>query len=282
MLSLGQTSLIGPAAPPALHVMSWNIRRRIAPVTLRAADRWKRRAPRVRALLGVEQPTILGAQEALPDQVRFLQSCLGNNYRVIGQGRGTGGRGEACPIFYDTRRLELLDWKQSALSNHPARPGSISWGNIIPRIMVSATFREHESSRRFIVINTHLDHLSRRSRLCSARAILQALAESGLPAVVTGDFNADAKSPALRELLAAGALADTWEMAQAHRSQPWGTFPNYRGPRHGGRRLDWILVSPKFQVLSTAINSQRYAGNWASDHLPVQAVLLQSGEGGTQ
>lgn len=260
--------------------MSWNIRRRLAPVLSRGAERWSCRAPRIRALLEVEQPTILGAQEALPDQIRVLRRSLGSDYRTVGRGRGANGRGEASPILYDGQRVELLDWKQSALSNSPDQAGSVSWGNVIPRIMVAATFRDRASSRRFLVVNTHLDHLSRRSRLRSAQAVLQVLAHSGLPAVVTGDLNDGAESAPVRELLSEGVLADTWETAQTHRSEAWGTFPNYREPRRGGRRLDWILASPAFDVLTTAINARRYGGGWGSDHLPVQAELLLAESGG--
>ncbi|WP_027004335.1 endonuclease/exonuclease/phosphatase family protein [Corynebacterium halotolerans] len=274
--------LIGPVAAPAFQVMGWNIRRRLSPVTPRPADRWDRRAPRMRALLQVEQPTVLGAQEALPDQVSFLQDSLGQGYRVIGQGRSANGGGEASPILYDSRRLELLDWKQSALSDTPERPGSVSWGNIIPRIMVSAIFRDRVTSRRFLTVNTHLDHLSRRSRVRSAQAVLRVVSDSGLSAVVTGDLNDGAGSAPLRELLTEGELVDTWETAEAHDSEAWGTFPNYRAPRRGGRRLDWILASPTFRVLRAATNPQRHDGGWASDHLPVQAVMLPPENSGAQ
>lgn len=279
---MSEESLIGPVVAPAFQVMSWNIRRRVAPIFPRAADRWDRRAPRIRALLQVEQPTLLGAQEALSDQVSLLRNSLGEEYRVIGRGRGAEGRGEASPIFYDSRRLELLGWEQRALSDYPDRAASISWGNVIPRIMVSATFRDRVTLRCFLVVNTHLDHLSRRSRLRSAQAILQVVSDGGLPAVVTGDLNDGARSAPLRELLAKGLLADTWEMAQAHESEAWGTFPNYRTPRRGDRRIDWVLVSPAFQVLRAAINPRRYEGGWASDHLPVQAELVLPENGGNQ
>lgn len=259
--------------------MSWNIRRRITPLAPRRVDRWHNRAPRVQALLEAEHPAILSAQEALPDQVRFLRDALGKTYRAIGHGRGADGRGEACPIVYDNNRFQLLDWKQSALSDDPDRPGSTSWGNLIPRIMIAATFRDRISAQSFMVVNTHLDHLSRRSRLRSARAIREELSGNRLPAVVTGDLNADAAGEPLRELLAQGVLTDAWQVAQVRRSQLWGTFPNYRAPHRDGRRLDWVLVSPAFRVGRAAINPRRYRGGWPSDHLPVQAELLLSETG---
>lgn len=272
-MSAAESALIGPAAPPALHVMSWNVRRRIDLFTLRAADRWGNRAPRARALLGTERPTLLGAQEALADQAEFLRESLGADYRSLGQGRGAGGRGEGCPTLYDAERLELLDWDQAALSDTPSRPGSVSWGNLFPRILVSAEFRDRATSMRFLVVNTHLDHLSGRSRLRSARAIRELIAARGLPAVVTGDLNAGASSAPLRALLADGMLVDSWAAAHNRDSQQWDTFSNYRAPRRRRGRIDWILTSPGLQVARAAINPHQYSGGWASDHLPVQAVL---------
>ncbi len=269
--------LIGYVVEPSVHVMSWNIRRRVRHLIPKAVDRWDRRAPALRELLQAERPTLLGVQEALPDQARFVGDSLGDGYRQVGHGRAADGRGEGCPIYYDAERLQLRDWEQLALSNRPTRPGSTSWGNILPRILVSATFEDRATSRRFMVLNTHLDHLSARSRLRSAQAIRDVVSTAVLPAVVMGDMNAGAGSVPLRKLLGSGLLAETWAKAQSHDSEEWGTYSNYQTPRSGIDRLDWILASPAFRVDRAAINQQRNADAWASDHLPVQAVLILSG-----
>lgn len=266
--------LVGPATGPDLHVMSWNVRRPVPAVLARTVDRWQVRAPRVRALLAAELPTVLGAQEVVAEQAEAVRHALGARYRYVGRGRSAAGGGEASPIFYDPSRLELLGWDQSALSDHPGRPGSVSWGNVFPRVVVSATFRDLMTSRRFLVVNTHLDPLSARSRLRSARAILDLVTASGLPAVVTGDLNAGPSSAAVRELVAGGMLADSWHAARSRVSEEWGTYANYRAPRRNGPRIDWILASPAFTVSLAAVNPHRYGGGWASDHLPVHAVVM--------
>ncbi len=271
--------LVGRVEEPAVHVMSWNIRRRETRLS-REAHRWDHRAPRVRQLLKVERPTVLCVQEALPDQARFVRDSLGDTYRFVGHGRQAEGRGEGCPVFYDSARLEVVGWQQTALSDTPARQGSTSWGNLIPRIRVSVTFRDKATSRQFRVINTHLDHLSSRSRRSSAQAIRRDVEASTLPTLVVGDLNASAGSVPLTVLLAGGILADSWHRARARASRAWGTFPNYRAPRQGGRKIDWILAAPSIEVLSAAINPWRRADGWASDHLPVQAVIVPPERGG--
>lgn len=277
--SLAGGFLVGKTNAPELHVMSWNIRRRVPHLRPKSPDRWHVRAPRIRALLQAEQPAIMGVQEALPDQTRFIQAALGPIYRSVGQGRGPRQGGESCPMFYDNSQLELLSWEQRALSDRPSQAGSVSWGNIVPRIVVVAIYRERETNNIFQAINTHFDHMSSRARRQSARAIARLVSANSLPTVVMGDLNAGTGSPPLLELLSGHALVDVWEAAESLISPQWDTFASYRTPRHGTRRIDWILVSPDYGIRCAGINGWQYGGGWGSDHLPVQAVLRMPGQG---
>lgn len=269
----GPTPVLGRVGAPGIHVMSWNIRRPVPAALTRAADRWTARAPRVRALLSAEQPTVLCAQEVVAEQITDVRDGLGRRFDHLGRGRGSNGGGEACPIFYDTTRLDLLGWDQSALSDTPGRPGSMSWGNLFPRVLVSAHFRDRDTGHELLVVNTHLDPLSRRSRVRSARAVRDLVAARDVPAVVAGDLNAGPSDAAVRTLLAEGALVDSWGAAENRRTDPWGTYAAYREPRRDGTRIDWILATSRVRVTDAAINPLRYGGGWPSDHLPVQAVV---------
>lgn len=265
--------LIGPVTPPELHIMSWNVRRRVSYPNPRRADRWKARAPRIRALLQHERPTILGAQELLADQAVMVEEALGPDYRFVGHGRGVAHDGEGTPIFYDASRLRLLDWEQRALSSTPDRPASRTWGNIHPRTLVVARFQDPTTAACFAVLNTHLDHISRRSREQSARVIAQRVSSAADPVIVTGDLNSGAGAAPMRMLTHESLLVETWRAAPVHRTDEWDTLANYRVPRRTGRRIDWILASPGLGVDAAAVNARRYGGGWGSDHLPVQAKL---------
>ena len=265
--------LIGPVSAPDLHVMTFNVRRRMPALLTRPADRWARRRPRLRAVLRAERPTLLGAQEALPDQAAAIAAALGPSHRRVGHGRDVGGSGEACPLFYDAERLELIDWQQSALSDRPDQPGSATWGNVIPRILVQAVFRDRATSAVFLAVNTHLDVFSARARLRSAQHIRRLIAAQPRPALVMGDLNAGPSSPALHDLLAEGTLVDAWTAATDRLTPEWGTHGGYRPPRPGRDRIDWIAVSPAATVVTAAVNAHPVDGGWASDHFPVQAVV---------
>ena len=145
------------------------------------------------------------------------------------------------------------------------------------RILVSAEFIDVETGARLVVFNTHLDHLSPRSRLHSAHMIVgltrAALSEEpGAAIVVMGDLNADERSPSHRALTEDGTLHDAWQVPQ-NGSRRCRHFSNYRGPRPGGRRIDHILVGGAVEATRVGINAARFDGRAASDHEPVQAVL---------
>lgn len=267
----GIEPIIGPVTAPELHVMTFNVRRRMNGLTWRRADRWRHRASAVRALLRAEQPTVLGAQEVMPDQADAMLDALGRRYRFIGRGHGPRGTGEGCPLFYDRERLDLVEWEQVALSEHSREPGSRSWGNLIPRIAVTARFRDEATGLVLTVVNTHLDPFSPRSRIRSVEALL-ALTDSG-PTVLTGDLNAGEGSRTVRALLADGSLRDAWAAADRRVTAPVGTFADYRTPRRDRSRIDWIVVTPDIAVQRAAINAFRHEDVWPSDHLPVQAVV---------
>jgi len=271
-------ALIGPVTAPDLHVMTYNIRRRVPHLRSGNPDQWATRKQLVRRILAAEQPTLLCVQEALADQVAFVADALGPRYRWVGLGRNPSGRGERCPIFYDAERLELTAWQQRALSATPEEIGSRTWGNLTRRVVVSSAFTDTATGARLLTFNTHFDHLSRRSRLESATyiaALVRAAgaAEPDAAIVVAGDINADVDSAVYDRLTAEGVLRDAWEASGDRLTPQWGTFSNYRRRRPGGKRIDLILVGHGVDVVSTGINAVRFDGRAASDHEPVQAVL---------
>lgn len=226
----------------------------------------------VRAILRSEQPTILGVQEALVDQAAFVGAALGEGYDRIGVGRNRRGDGERCPLYYDARRLRLEDWSQRALSDTPLKPGSRTWGDLVPRVAVTARFTDTATGARFTVVNTHFDHLSRTARAKSAAMVNALVTESGGPAIVLGDLNARERSVPLR-ILTSGPLRDAWQVAQTRLSPMWDTYSGYRPPRMTGRRIDWILVTETLQVRAIGVHAVRFRGVAASDHEPVQALV---------
>ncbi|WP_417233751.1 endonuclease/exonuclease/phosphatase family protein [Arthrobacter sp.] len=268
-------AMIGPVDGTGLHVMSYNIRLERAETLPGDPDHWPDRRPLLRELLSLEQPTLLGVQEALGSQLDGVAEGLGPGYDMVGYSRDDDSGGERCAIFHDARRLELLAWDQSWLSDTPTTIGSATWGNDVPRILVWAQFRDATTGKVFVHLNTHFDHESEPARIKSAEAIV-ALADSfaGLPVIVTGDFNAEAgDSGAHAVLTRPGAFADCWDTTRRYASRAWGTFPGYEEPLEGGARIDWILTTPGTTVHRAGTNVWTRSGRYPSDHAPVQAVI---------
>lgn len=264
--------VIGPARGDTLHVMSFNLRY--------AADTtpnsWAERRPVMRELLRREQPTVLGTQEGLYGQLKDIHRDLPDRYDWIGVGRAGGSRDEFMAVYYDTRRLEPLEFDHFWLSDTPAVIGSRSWGNTVIRMVTWVRFADTRTGRELVVVNTHFDHQSENSRQRSAELVrdrINAVAP-GLPVVLTGDFNTPAETSPSYEILVGGAgLTDTWTTAAQRRTPLHATFHGYRPLVPNGDRIDWILTRGDLTVHAAAINTFERNGQYPSDHLPVQALL---------
>jgi endonuclease/exonuclease/phosphatase family metal-dependent hydrolase len=261
--------VIGPAVGDDLHVMSFNLR--FASVT--EPNSWARRRPVMAELLGREQPTVLATQEGVYHQLRDIAHDLPEPYDWIGVGREGGSRGEFMAVFYDTRRLEPLEYDHFWLSDTPALVGSTTWGNRIPRMATWVRFIDRRTGAEFVVVNTHLDAESENARVRGTQLIRERIAamDRDVPVLLAGDFNVPAGKSDSYDILTAD-LTDTWSSAR-RRSRVFATWHGYRPLRPDGNRIDWILARGAVTVDSVAINPFAIGGQFPSDHLPVQALI---------
>ncbi|MFB8245156.1 endonuclease/exonuclease/phosphatase family protein [Streptomyces sp. NPDC055952] len=258
--------------PGALDVMTFNVR---FATVVDETPRWSVRRPVMRELLRRERPHLLGTQEGLYRQVRMIEADLGEHYDWIGTGRGGGSKDEFMAVFYDTRRLEPLEFDHFWLSGTPYTIASNTWDADWLRMVTWVRFADLAAGgRQFYALNTHLDSVSQYARERSARLIGETIAgwDRSLPVVVTGDFNADAHHNRVYDLMLETGLVDAWDAA-ASRGPAYGTHHRYRTPLPGGRRIDWILTSPGVTTHWAGMNTFSLDGTYPSDHLPVQASM---------
>jgi endonuclease/exonuclease/phosphatase family metal-dependent hydrolase len=265
-----------PAAARAqtqdLRVMSFNIRYGTADD---GDDRWPLRSDLLVRVVRDFDPAILGVQEALRFQLDEMRADLGR-YAEAGVGRDDGvTRGEYSAILFDTARVELVEQGTFWFSDSPTAPGSVSWGNTIPRICTWARFRDRVAGGTFYVYNVHWDHLSQPSRERSAALLLERIAARtpADPVIVLGDFNAGEANPAFASLTTSAAvpLRDTFRVLHAD-STFVGTFHGFDGGSDG-EKIDAVLASAGWDVRSAAIVRTAAEGRYPSDHYPVTAVL---------
>ncbi|MCF7954747.1 MAG: endonuclease/exonuclease/phosphatase family protein [Phycisphaerae bacterium] len=231
-------------------------------------------------------PDVVGLQEALNKQVRYLDSAL-PQYSCYTAGRSNGKtKGESCAILYRKDRFQLIDSGTFWFSNKPSRPGSKGWGNIPPRICSWVYLTEKDSTDGLYVYNVHLDNLSQKSRAKSVELLAKMIGERKTddPFIVMGDFNMEIDNPAMEFLCQYGCNTSYPKMFDAfesiHPGQTDGT-----GTRHGfngtvnGPRIDHMPVCASAKVLDVKIDRYNVKGKYPSDHFPVVATIAFDSKG---
>lgn len=263
--------LIGPARGDSLHIMSFNLRY----ASLQEPNSWTTRRPIMAELLRREQPTVIGTQEGLFAQLKDIERDLPAQYDWIGVGRAGGSRDEFTAVFFDSSRVDPLEFDHFWLSATPTVMGSKSWGNKVIRMVTWVRFTDRVTGKQFVVVNTHFDHESETSRLRSAELVRDRVGAiaPGLPVVLTGDFNAAPAAPTHDILTSGTGLTDSWLATVERRTPLYATFHGYRPLVPNGSRIDWILIRGVRVLLAAAINTFQRGGRLPSDHLPVQALI---------
>ncbi|MET8764282.1 endonuclease/exonuclease/phosphatase family protein [Lentzea sp. NPDC004782] len=249
-----------------LSVMSFNLRY----ASTAEPNSWAARRPAMAQLLLTELPAVLGTQEGLYGQLLDIAHDLPDHYDWIGLGRAGGSHDEFMAVFFDTLRVQPLEFDHRWLSATPNVVGSTSWGNRVIRMVTWIRFADRATGTQFVVVNTHFDHESENARVRSAEYVRDLVSGLTLPVVLTGDFNAAAGASQTYSILT-GGLADSW-LAGRQTTPAYGTFHGYGPLVPNGPRIDWILTRG-VTVESAAINTYRRDGQYPSDHLPVQALL---------
>jgi endonuclease/exonuclease/phosphatase family metal-dependent hydrolase len=230
-------------------------------------------------------PDVVGLQESLYKQVRYLDSAL-PEYACYTAGRSDGKkRGESCAILYRKDRLQLRDSGTFWFSKNPYKPGSKSWGNIPPRICSWVYLTEKDSSDGFYVYNVHLDNLSQKSRAKSVELLAKMVSDRKTddPFIVMGDFNMKIDNSAMKFLCKNGCdspypkMVDAWESVYPGQTRGTGTRHGFNG-KVNGPRIDHMPVCESAKVLDVKIDRYNVNGKYPSDHFPVVATILLKNE----
>ncbi len=254
-----------------VEVMSFNIRTSIGED---GRNSWPYRKALVAETILQYSPMVIGLQEALSDQIDYLESAL-PEYRWLGVDRGlNGGVGlsEATPIFYRHAELTPITSGTFWLSDTPEGPGP---GARPSRIVTWAEFHHIGTGVRIHVFNTHFAVRRDARQVAAAEQIAARVAElpPGSLVIVLGDFNAVAGTSDTWQAATAPGLVDAWIEAE-RRIGPPVTWSAFAPPRMGvDDRIDWILVGGPFRVLEAETVLHNHEGRYPSDHFPIFARL---------
>lgn len=254
-----------------LKLMTYNIRLDVASD---AENAWPLRRSFLVDQLHFFEPDILGVQEALPNQVQFLETNL-PDYGREGLGREGSGKGEFSAVFYKRSRFLLLKSQTFWLSPTPDTV-SIGWDAACLRVCTAVLLKDKHTKQKFWVFNTHLDHIGEAARKGGLELILSRIKSMNpeqLPVVFMGDLNATPETSLIA--LVKSQLDDTREKSAVAPLGPEGSFTGFKFGAAKLRLIDYIFINrnPKIKVKKYAVVEHSRNQLYPSDHFPVYVEI---------
>ena len=257
-----------------LSVMTYNIR--CGQCDNDNSNNWESRKEMLLQVIKKHNPDILGLQEVIPLQLSYLKTNL-PGYYYFGTGRNADGTDEGCYIFYKKEVLTIDSVHSGTkwFSSTPDIPGSDDMGDLYKRIVTFARFKTVKTNKYFYHFNTHLTYLDSiqvryidfLSGVIKSRSIRD-------PFIITGDFNADELSPAIKELkenFLPEKIVDTYR--EIHPTGIISTFNSFTGKTEV-KKIDYIFIeADSFYTVQASCDSTNFNGKYPSDHNSMNAVI---------
>ena len=272
-LAIAAFALMGVACnrTSEIKVMSYNIRLSSGTIEADSIYHWEHRKQASLELMHQEQPTVFGLQEACPDQMDYMVENL-PEYGYIGVGRDDGKRkGEFMSIFYKKDEVELIDGGTFWLSQTPDQVTK-GWDAACFRTCTWTILKKKDTGKKFVYLNTHLDHKGQEARKESIKLIVakaEELTGGKLPVFITAAFN----SPTTNEIFKPMQRAMKDARVEAPVTDERGTL-NCWGTTPPGVVIDHIFFrgaeAQKFEVL----RDKDYGAPYVSDHYPVMLTAI--------
>jgi len=234
---------------------------------------WKYRKTEVTEMINYYNPEILGIQEGLNDQVKYLDSNL-SGYKYIGVGRDDGKQqGEYAAIFYKTETMKLLSSKTYWLSETPDHV-SVGWDASMERVVTFGKFLDKRTNDTLYVFNAHFDHRGKIARKKSVELILSIIENMDLfdkKVILMGDFNSEPTDEPIK--LIKTKLVDYYNSKNVVTYGPTGTFHGFDTGATINKRIDYIFTKNIKAKTYVHIDDRRKNKLYLSDHLPVLLTM---------
>lgn len=225
----------------------------------------EKRAPYVVDLIKREAPDVIGFQEATPEWMAYLKSSL-KNYNAIGVGRDDGAnKGEFSAIFYSRNRFLLRNSGNFWLSETPDE-ASLGWDGKHNRICTWAILKDLYTTRKFVILNTHTDHVGEVAVNEGVKLIVKKVRGlNNMPTFVTGDFNLKEGSRDYNIIVNSGVLRDSKYVCE-----DIVNVNTYNGLGVGEQCVvDYIFVNKSLNPIKYNVVTDKNGDYYISDHYPV-------------
>jgi endonuclease/exonuclease/phosphatase family metal-dependent hydrolase len=232
-------------------------------------DAWPFRRSFLAETLLSHIPTIISTQEGRRPQLEDFASLL-PEYSLISKNRQWIEQRMYPCLFLKTADWDIHDSGDKWLSLTPDEAGSVSFESAFPRLFTWAQASQKKSGEKFLIVNTHLDHVLETTRLSQVEVLaneLIKLIHSDEKIIIMGDFN-DSPNGVVREHLLSllPFICDPWKKLNKKEET---SFHPFTGINPEGFRIDWILLDQRISFNDIALDKSDRAGKFPSDHFPV-------------
>lgn len=255
-----------------MKVMTFNLR---SDSVFDGKNRWNKRKEVVYEILDKYECDIIGLQEVTFKMRLDLESHL-DRYHIIGQPRTKKFFAEHNNLLI-SKRHKILEEETFWLSNQPNKIGSSIWYSIFPRICTTAKI-QLENGVVVRVYNTHLDCYLSPARKYGLKKILDYIEKQQeiekLPVILMGDFNANPSHRMIKGFLDGELNNQRFVAVQEYDRSMYNkaTMSRFKD-REKGMHLDYIFVSPEYEVVHAQIIKDNINGRFPSDHYPLFADI---------
>ena len=248
--------------PGQLKVMTFNIRATTTEDD--AFNNWGMRAGACRDMIIDQQPSIVGFQELVATQWKYVTGTLSDHGYV-----GVTDQDLVNSFMYRKEELEMLSDGVFWLSDTPDK-SSMSWDGFV-RYVHWAVMKVLSTGQEFFYMNTHLGltAASRRSAMTLIKKRIGQINTDNLPVVMMADFNThagDAIFEGIREtMVCTREVAPVTDEVKTYNA--WGNEAK-------AYVCDHIFVTNTVKCLEYKTVTQWYDGHkYVSDHYPVYSII---------
>lgn len=255
-----------------LKVMTFNLR---SDCWFDGKNRWRYRKQHVCDVLTHSDCDFIGLQEVTQAMRQDLEAQL-TDYHWIGCPRTKRPQAEQNPLLV-SKRHTVLEEETFWLSKTPHRVGSSIWYSFFPRICTTAKI-QLASGPIIRIYNTHLDCYGSPARRYGLKRILEYIeakqVKEELPLILMGDFNTSPNHPLIQKLRNGAFGPQPWMAVQDIDGSLYeqATMSGFKN-RTKGFHLDYIFLSPQFEIKETQILKTPQDGRYPSDHYPLYSEV---------
>lgn len=233
------------------------------------ANAWPHRRSLLAQFLLNHNPDIIATQEGRFDQLKDFEGLL-KDFEIVDPHRSWIKERMYPTFFVRKSTIDLIRSDDWWLSTTPEVAGSLSFGSAFPRLMTWMTVHPKESPKKLLIVNTHLDHVKRETRVEQVKVLLKEikrLKEKGAQLIIMGDFNDSPESSVRAALIAEFPdLQDSWRLFNEVEESSHHKFD---GNQENGNRIDWVLVDKDVTINKCFLDKNTIEGKYPSDHFPV-------------